>query len=94
MPCFWIYYQLGCKGLSEGQLTHNPYKEWIATYSDPSFVATAEKLAETINQMCKASTPEIQAQMHDIFDKAVGFELEFFEESFNFTALYPGVYIS
>lgn len=80
LPCFWIYYQLGSRELNPQQLSNNPYKEWIATYSSRDFIEATHSLADTINELAEQSQPTVQAKMQHGFAQAVGFELEFFNE--------------
>ena len=77
LPCFWIYTELGAKELFPDQLTHNPYRDWIATYSGTEFVNATKMLAATVNQL---AVQELQGQMEKAFSEAVTFELEFFNE--------------
>jgi thiaminase/transcriptional activator TenA len=80
LPCFWIYAKLGSITLKPDQLDLNPYKGWIETYSDKKFVEATKILAETINQLGIKANEETQKQMTVVFNKAVKFELEFFDE--------------
>ncbi len=80
LPCFWIYAELGAKELFPGQLTHNPYREWIATYSGAEFVKATQMLAATVNQLAIHADTKLLAQMEKTFSDAVAFELQFFNE--------------
>ncbi|WP_058535074.1 TenA family protein [Legionella saoudiensis] len=80
-PCFWIYYQLGTKKLAPSQLVQNPYKDWIKTYSNATFVEATLTLADTIDVLALESTTSTQIKMKAAFAQSVGYELQFFDES-------------
>jgi thiaminase (transcriptional activator TenA) len=80
LPCFWVYAQLGAQKMHPAQLVHNPYREWIATYSDPGFVKATETLVATVNQLAEQTDAKEQEQMEKAFSDAVVFELQFFNE--------------
>lgn len=80
LPCFWIYYKLGAKKLHPDQLSYNPYKKWIKSYSNPEFVEATTALAKTVDQLAEQSTTAVQSKMKEAFSQAVEFELKFFNE--------------
>ncbi|MFJ1267558.1 TenA family protein [Legionella lytica] len=81
LPCFWVYYQLGSKKLAPNQLIKNPYKDWIQTYSSPTFVEATLTLTDVIDSLALESSQSTQMKMKAAFAQSVEYELQFFDES-------------
>ena len=72
-PCMRLYYWIG-KSL-ENHVKHNPYKEWIETYSHKSF----ENLAITLENLIDISNQSMEVNnLNFFYKKAMELELEFF----------------
>tara|TARA_Y100001968_G_C19237234_1_gene657559 strand:- start:50 stop:676 length:627 start_codon:yes stop_codon:yes gene_type:complete len=73
-PCMRLYSWLGKELLNE--VSNNPYKEWILTYSNKNFDNLAKALENLIDEY-KDSYDLIQVNF--LYKKAMKLELEFFK---------------
>lgn len=80
LPCFWIYAELGSMPLHPEQLTCNPYKEWIETYSSKEFIEATNALVVAVNQLANNINVKTEEQMSEVFNRAVQLELQFLDE--------------
>jgi len=78
-PCMRLYSWIG-KSL-RNDVTNNPYKEWIETYSNKSF----ENLAKTLENLIDISKQSSKGNnLNFFYKKAMVLELEFFNAYSNF----------
>ena len=61
---------------------HNPYKEWILTYSDKKFENLAESLENLINEYNYSYDTN---QVNFLYKRAMELELEFFKAYSSFS---------
>ena len=72
-PCMRLYSWIGKKLLK--MISHNPYKEWILTYSDESFDNLAKSLENLIDEYDESYDID---QINFLYKKAMELELDFF----------------
>jgi thiaminase/transcriptional activator TenA len=72
-PCMRLYAFLG-QSFAEGDHEDNPYSEWISTYADPDFEASASKLEGLLDRYA-ADTPAVRSA----YRRAMELEVAFFE---------------
>ncbi len=83
LPCFWVYQHVGQRILARtaSQPTH-PYREWIDTYSDPSFAAAVGEIRAIADRRATAD-PVHARTMLDAFGEATGHEWAFWDAAWN-----------
>jgi len=79
-PCMRLYSWLGKKLLN--MISHNPYKEWILTYSDESFDNLAKSLENLIDEYDESYDIE---QVNFLYKRAMELELDFFNAYSSFS---------
>ena len=79
-PCMRLYSWLGKKLLN--MISHNPYKEWILTYSDESFDNLAKSLENLIDEYDESYDID---QINFLYKKAMELELDFFNAYSSFS---------
>ena len=79
-PCMRLYSWLGKKLLN--MIPHNPYKEWILTYSDESFDNLAKSLENLIDEYNESYDIE---QVNFLYKRAMELELDFFNAYSSFS---------
>ncbi len=84
LPCFLIYMQVGLH-ITEIQSSgdNNPYKEWIATYSDPTFAESCRKISEICNDMARNASAEVRKAMTAIYIQAARQEWLFWKSAYD-----------
>jgi len=80
LPCFWIYEDVG-RRLKErvGELTRHPYADWIGTYGDPQFAASAEQGRQILDRCAAQAAPATVDRMHQAFATAARYEWMFWD---------------
>ena len=79
-PCMRLYSWLGKKLLN--MISHNPYKEWILTYSDESFDNLAKSLENLIDEYDESYDID---QVNFLYKRAMELELDFFNAYSSFS---------
>ncbi len=79
-PCMRLYSWLG-KNLINN-ISENPYKEWILTYSDQCFENLAKSLENLIDDYCE---PYDINQINFLYKRAMELELDFFNAYSSFS---------
>ena len=79
-PCMRLYSWLGKKLLN--MISHNPYKEWILTYSDENFDNLAKSLENLIDQYEESYDID---QINFLYKRAMELELGFFNAYSSFS---------
>ena len=79
-PCLRLYSWIGKSLLNT--ISHNPYKEWILTYSDKKFENLAESLENLINEYNYSYDTN---QVNFLYKRAMELELEFFKAYSSFS---------
>lgn len=79
VPCFWIYNMLGKNmQLRSDANKPNPYRDWIASYSDPAFTESTESIIRILEDLANAApSPAMHEKMIKVFVKSAEFELDF-----------------
>ena len=78
-PCMRLYSWIG-KSLSNN-ISNNPYREWIITYSDENF----DKLAKSLENLIDFTNEKYDAnQANYLYKKAMELELAFFNSYSNY----------
>lgn len=80
LPCFWVYLKVG-KHIAATMLPDNPYKDWIACYSDPAFDASNDKAIEICDRLAEKASPEIRKKMTRIFVECTRIEWLFWHSA-------------
>jgi thiaminase (transcriptional activator TenA) len=80
LPCFWVYCSLGSLPESKLYLENNYLKNWIETYSSPSFVRATWTLIAWICHLGHAAPKHIQEHMRLNFLRGFDLELRLFDE--------------
>ena len=53
LPCFWIYEHVGRHLLRiAGEVSQNPYGQWITTYADPAFAKSSAQARAITDRAC------------------------------------------
>jgi len=80
LPCFWIYEDVG-RRLKErlGDLTGHPYADWISTYGDPEFAASAEQAKQVLDRLAAQADPATVERMLEAFETASRYEWMFWD---------------
>jgi thiaminase (transcriptional activator TenA) len=88
LPCFWIYWDVGCrlKSAAQASLDTNPYTAWIETYADPGFGATTERVKALADAAFSAGSLHAQAGMHAAFRRACQYEWMFWDSAYRLEA--------
>lgn len=82
IPCFWIYSELGKQMDISKCCPNNPYKKWIATYSDEEFISKTTSVIHTLDELTNTiCCPELEEKIICAFYKSAEFELGFFDAS-------------
>jgi len=85
LPCFWIYQKVGEHIVATQAIGGNPYAEWIATYSDPSFEASTAKAIEICNRLAQASDSLTRDRMTQVFVECSRMEWLFWNSAYDDT---------
>lgn len=83
LPCFWIYLEAGKHLVSMARLDGNPYRDWIATYSDPAFEASTASAIEVCDRLAAASSAQVREQMTKVFADCARLEWLFWDSAYN-----------
>lgn len=67
LPCFWIYLAVGQHIQKIADMEGNPYREWIAAYSDPGFEQSNRNCIDICDSLAETSTPEVRRMMTEAF---------------------------
>lgn len=82
LPCFWIYYKVGCHiHSSANDLDSNPYKEWISTYADDYFRRATERAIEICDNLAADSSEAVRKRMTEIFRYCARMEYLFWDSA-------------
>ncbi|RLV56904.1 thiaminase II [Aeromicrobium phragmitis] len=81
LPCFKVYAEVGQR-LHQAQRDDHPYREWIATYADPSF-ADATRRCEDLADRWAVADPAALSAMHEAYARAVDYEWRFWDTAWH-----------
>ena len=82
LPCFWIYKEVGDYILENQSKNHNPYTNWINTYSGEEFAEGVKRAKDYTDWMADNTTEEIKKQMFEAFQTASILEYKFWEAAY------------
>lgn len=84
LPCFWIYRNVGRAILdSAGDLSTNPYAQWIRTYGDSAFDRSTDRAIEICDRLADESTCEVRRRMDEVFITCCRLEWMFWDSAYN-----------
>ena len=84
LPCFWIYRNVGQAILdSAGDLSTNPYAQWIRTYGDTAFDRSTNRAIEICDRLADESTDEVRRRMDEVFLTCSRLEWMFWDSAYN-----------
>jgi thiaminase/transcriptional activator TenA len=81
LPCFWIYREVGNYIYTRAD-AHNPYKEWIDTYSAEEFRIATDIAIEATDEMANRTSSIIRSKMKDVFVLSTKLEYIFWESAY------------
>lgn len=82
LPCFWIYQKVGEYILASAKLDGNPYRDWILTYSDPSFEESTRKAIDICDRLAETSTEAVRGRMRQAFVDCSRLEWLFWDSAY------------
>ncbi len=82
LPCFWIYLEVGKHILKIADMEGNPYRDWIAAYSDPAFDESNRRCIEICDALAASTTPEVRRQMTEAFVTCSRMEWLFWDSAY------------
>lgn len=82
LPCFWIYYQLGCH-IQQFSAVNNPYQLWIDNYASDDFAAGVTAAIAIGDNYYERASPTVQQQMLEAFANSARWEYHFWEDAYH-----------
>jgi len=84
-PCPWLYTDIGLRIEKEyGTIPEDhPYKNWLATYADPSFVTYTNELLALLEKEANLQGEAYQALAVRAFDLSVKYEWMFWDQAWH-----------
>ena len=76
LPCFWIYYQLGCH-IQQSSAANNPYQLWIDNYASDDFAAGVTAAIAISDSYYEQASSAVQQQMLGAFATSARWEYYF-----------------
>lgn len=84
LPCFWVYQRVGEEIVGrQHAVSDNPYKAWIDTYADETFVQSTRRAIEICDELADAASPEVRERMTEIFVRCARMEWLFWDSAWN-----------
>lgn len=80
LPCFWLYAELGEILASHNRPDH-PFHEWLKTYSDEEFTASASAAIERMEKAFEEASEPQRAEAARAYLMACYHELWFFDQA-------------
>lgn len=82
LPCFWIYKAVG-DYISQHQVkAHNPYQQWIATYSGEAFAEAVLKAISICDKVAGPTSEQTRADMTEAFITGSLLEFDFWDSAY------------
>lgn len=83
LPCFWIYQRVG-HWIVDHQVNPalNPYRDWIATYSDPAFDLSTRRAIDICDRLAASASPEVRERMTAIYAECSRMEWLFWHSAY------------
>lgn len=82
-PCFWIYCELGKHAKENYDIDRpdHPYKDWLGTYTDPTYVEATDELMHAFEHLLQeVEDSDILDRVKSTFSKSFSLEYEFFAD--------------
>lgn len=86
LPCFWIYYQLGCHA-QQFSAIDNPYQLWIDNYAGEDFARGVNTAIEISNRYYEQASSTVQKQMLEAFATSARWEYYFWDDAYHLCSL-------
>ena len=81
LPCFFIYSRLGMH-MQENVPEKNPYKTWIASYSNEGFLASTKSIIQITEELSQGLSTIAEQNMINAFVTSSEFELAFWDSAY------------
>ncbi len=81
MPCFWIYYHVGCFILKESG-PNNKYVRWIENYSSKDFAHSVQEFIHIFDTLSVNANNEIKEKMLNAFYTSTCLEWHFWNDAY------------
>lgn len=83
LPCFRVYWAVGQYILKHtGDLTDNPYRQWIETYGDPAFTTGNQRAIDACDTLAEESTEAVRNEMTRMFVLCTKLEWMFWDSAY------------
>lgn len=82
LPCFWIYKEVGDYIVARQTKEHNPYQDWINTYSGEDFALSVQQAIAICNTYALETTEEQRVKMTEAFVQASKLEWLFWDSAY------------
>lgn len=83
LPCFWIYYRLGCEIQQSANRKDNPYQRWIDTYAGEDFAASVNDILKIADDYYLNSGTAIRHKMLSAFTTSTHWEYYFWDDAYH-----------
>ncbi len=82
-PCPWLYTDIGIRILKElGHIPDShPYRDWLRTYADPSFVTYSNEMMAILERLAKSHGSEHRERSVDAFRTSTRYEWMFWDQA-------------
>ncbi len=83
LPCFWVYWAVGQHILEKaGDLSGNPYRQWIETYGDPAFTTANRRAMDACDTLAGEATESVRQEMTRMFVLCTRLEWMFWDSAY------------
>lgn len=84
LPCFWIYQKVGQDiAANQSNPEENPYRQWIGTYSDETFVESTKKAIAICDDLAKNTSDKVRQMMTEKFVLCSKMEWMFWDSAYS-----------
>jgi len=83
LPCFTIYYEIGCFIAKNSKNKNNFYQEWIDMYTSKDFAESTQRMINIINQITATTSTLLQEKMLTAFVTASKLEWQFWHSAYH-----------
>jgi thiaminase/transcriptional activator TenA len=81
LPCFWIYWDVGC-AIAGTAAPDNPYRAWIDTYADPRFGEAVQAVIAAADRAAAGASNSVRERMLAAFTRAAQYEWLFWDGAY------------
>ncbi len=83
LPCFRVYRAVGQHILQHaGDITDNPYRQWIQTYGDPAFTTGNQRAIDACDDLAQQATEAVRDEMTRMFVLCTKLEWMFWDSAY------------